>query len=1158
MNDMNDMNDMNETSGLAGLVTEERLQKVKHINLQLAALEQPIFQDQSDNDYLGIAEDLIRNYRQQKRLLADYRCPVDQRIQDFLNQYLRDNGIEQSVSLPGTSFVLDRPGLARELSLPANGNDFSSQYVKSYRLIQGILNNPGSDRRTTKGVFHIVEGGLPVPEGKKAVPVNAFLALFERAMNPPDDVMRLPFTSTQNEQARIWVSLLLRPTVSPEVPGVSAAKSLEVRFFAPGSLVSNLDFVERIFGNGGDPCLPENDAGLDIHAWTGHSGCVILAPHLLKCRARELGLPHYDQATERQRRDGMFWRNEDDLYNDGQAFKITCRDMRGVVVTIIADNYYGYSKKEVKSQTSYSANLLGGCEEEHSGGALAYPCYNLGDIFQPDARIRMDGHNYHDLLETFSDYMHVKEEGYGVDRQYPDIIYIPEDTHINLLEQTVSWERDGICHQIKLLANHTYIYPCGYKVRMEKHPRSPTWRLIGAEAEGTFCHKPCTVSGGGKSEISKSISPTIISGPLYVGDIHEDLDHVEQIFKKDYSDRFRDGELNTDSRSFLSNDRSLGSSIRLLMPSRVEYTEEYNAWLATIPQHIRALAFIIKRFYRQEWEGDWRKHFTVDVINGHPGHELKYDDRKLVMNYLRVGKDTRGSWRIYKLRQDYIGADKVQTEDDITVSTTIASTNLNNLNPDYTQNSVKLAINCEQKLFQRPDDAIHRGLDTQAEEDLSGDDTFISNFEPLEQDFAIELIEGSIDFCKFTDNMQGLIRRAAQSETGIYFVSSAHPRIVDGRPTLNVRYLQNRPDLVNARDKYIAEMGVRLYRRIPPRKPVHMPVNAILAGRRNNPGNPQKKIRPLAVYNPIHYQDLPELFMDYISSLTGKSPSTTGAGSEGALTKGPFNSLPFTADLNNALVSYILTAYDGFSSAAGYVGPECQVEHDISLLIPEIWCRIPVGQRSAAYMIDNGYLEKLDDFEYEGEQIHASRLGYRITSEFVHAYMGKIFDNPDIVFDEAMLKPETQDLEAFVDGVCNIVEAQQRVAQGYINDGSVNNACPPLKALIYIMAQGHYEGKGIDDPDIRNMFTMEYLLNSDWYQQRLLIEQQRNIRLWERHAAYVEATLSSEHGVSDSEQTALKNKRGEIEKQLQYLRSIEYLHSLQGSIGADWIDLAQQ
>jgi hypothetical protein len=32
---------------------------------------------------------------------------------------------------------------------------------------------------------------------------------------------------------------------------------METRFFAPASMVSNLDFVEGIFGNGGDPDLPE-------------------------------------------------------------------------------------------------------------------------------------------------------------------------------------------------------------------------------------------------------------------------------------------------------------------------------------------------------------------------------------------------------------------------------------------------------------------------------------------------------------------------------------------------------------------------------------------------------------------------------------------------------------------------------------------------------------------------------------------------------------------------------------------------------------------------------------------------------------------------------------------------------------------------------------
>ena len=87
--------------------------------------------------------------------------------------------------------------------------------------------------------------------------------------------------------------------------------------------------------------------------------------------------PIYDNATERQRRDGMCYQEEGELYNDGNAFKLTCRDKSGVAVTLIADNYYGYSKKEIKTQISFAANLFGNVEEEHAGGTIAYPQRNL-------------------------------------------------------------------------------------------------------------------------------------------------------------------------------------------------------------------------------------------------------------------------------------------------------------------------------------------------------------------------------------------------------------------------------------------------------------------------------------------------------------------------------------------------------------------------------------------------------------------------------------------------------------------------------------------------------------------------------------------------------------------------------------------------------------
>ena len=40
-------------------------------------------------------------------------------------------------------------GLARELSLPAGDDAFTSSMLKSYRLRNGVLHNPKADRRTT-------------------------------------------------------------------------------------------------------------------------------------------------------------------------------------------------------------------------------------------------------------------------------------------------------------------------------------------------------------------------------------------------------------------------------------------------------------------------------------------------------------------------------------------------------------------------------------------------------------------------------------------------------------------------------------------------------------------------------------------------------------------------------------------------------------------------------------------------------------------------------------------------------------------------------------------------------------------------------------------------------------------------------------------------
>ena len=1123
------------------------------VQLQLAACGLPTG-SQTSSELEKLADGLIVALREKERLHPDDRCPADRRIEAFLGQHFSDLRLEEPLHVPSPALELTRHGIARELSLPLHGDRFESPLLQSYRVRNGVLHNPKSDRRTTKGTFHVVEGGLPVPAGKKSVPREAFVALLREAVSPPREHLELPFTRGTDQPAHSFVSLLLRPVVCPEVPGVSPEKSLETRFFAPGNFVANLDFVETIFGNAGNADLPACDAALDVEHWTGHTGCVILAPHLTRLRKRDLGLPSWSDATDRQRADGMCWREKDELYNDGVAFKVTCRGAEGVMVTLIADNYFGYCKKEVKTQISYAANLFGNAEEEHAGGAIAFRSYNLGVKHQTDSS-RYNGRSFEDVARDYGSFIDIHEAGYGVDRRFPELVYVNEMTTFDIETQKVRWQWPvGQEREMPLESGRVYMTPSGYQVRLAKHPAAPSWRLIGTVGDGIFCHKPCTVSGGGKSEISKTLRDYMIYGPVFVSNIEEDLDFVEKIVRRDYIDRWKsDRRLHPErshSRPLLSPERSLGSVIKLLTPSPVDYKDAYNEWLESIPNYVLALVFLIKRFYKPEWGENWRQHFGVDIVNGFPGHEFKFGERKLVGEYLRVGLRSVAEWRTFKVRQDFHPAIKVQTEDDISASVVLSQSRLQNLGKGLVGDSVKLLTNCEYRLFQRPDDAIHRGLDKQTESDLSRGGCFLSNYEPLPCTEAARRVADVIGFEAYSEPMQRFLEECAEHPESL-FACSSDPRLIDGVPSRNPRYLQDRPDVVRPARRYIAEMGTRLSRAVAAEDPVHFPVHSVLFGRRNNPPDRQAGIRALAVYNPIHYQELPELFMDFVSSLTGKSPSTTGAGSEGALTKGPFNALRPLADLNNALVSFILTGLHGFSTAAGHVGPDLRVDHDISLLVPEVWCRLESHERDADWLIENDLLEKLEDFEVDGEKVLASRLGYRITYRFVRQFFGRIFDNPTKVFSERILRPEKQGMETWVDGIRNICEAHQRTAQAYVEDGSIEDACPPLRALIEIMAHGESDGLEIHSPELRRLFTLDNLLASDWYQMRIDRKQQVDRTLWERHAAYLKDFINSPVNREVADAMDLESRLRYVEEQARRVASDEYRRELHGTIGAD-------
>ena len=149
-----------------------------------------------------------------------------------------------------------------------------------------------------------------------------------------------------------------------------------------------------------------------------------------------------------------------------------------------------------------------------------------------------------------------------------------------------------------------------------------------------------------------------------------------------------------------------------------------------------------------------------------------------------------------------------------------------------------------------------------------------------------------------------------------------------------------------------------------------------------------------------------------------------------------------------------------------------------------------------------GIWSRCEDFEHAGRTVLASRLGYRITAKFVRTFLGRVFDHPDRVFDEAFLRPG----DPGPGGVRGRRPQHHRgPAAGRPAGlrGRLDRATPARRcaALLSIMAHGAFEGKDAHHPDIRRLFTLRRAPGSDWYRQRLAAKQRVDERLWRRHVA---------------------------------------------------------
>ncbi len=1078
---------------------------------------------------------------------------IDLRIHEFLKSYLGKGDTSDEALIPAEAEVLSltKPGMARILSLPAGKQYYKNEFVESYGLgEQGILHNPKHDRRTTKNSFHIVEGGPGVPSDKLEVPKVAFDHILQAALTPPDDLNTIPYTCSEGEDEALacMASLALKVPVVPYIEGICGPEYLECRVLAPGGLVSNLDFLEEIFGNAGNVLKLENDPGLDPENFTGVSSCIIFAPHLCTLTKKALGLPSKKDASERQMAEGMYWEREEELYNDGVPFKLVARDDKGITVTIIADNYFGYGKKTVKADLSYAANLRGLVLEEHSGGATVFARYNYGNVFVGENHLPSDvlakKRTLDDTVKLLAP--HIENNG-GVyfDKEFPDVIYVPTNIQIDLSNQQVVWTHNYKTYSRELSTDEKYILPNGQLLQLVKGAVTGSWKLVTSRGRNTIFHKPCTVSGGGKSEVSKSFVDVQGSGPLVIDSFLEDVELIRTIFKNDFSMRFAHGR-KTGGRSILSRERGLGSVIKLLTPSH-EYTDKFNDYLHTIPTHIKQWIFHLKSVWKEEYGQDWHLQYSVEQRDGQLGRELYFHGKKIILSYARIGFKESGTIRTFSLRWDYNSAAKFSDQDDITVSAIIPNTLLQLAK----KGSSQISLNVEQKLFQRPDGCINPGAEYESEVDIAtSKGLFLVNFEPLDFKEARKLATDVVLLEEFTPEMRMKIKAFAERKVddGTYLVvSSRFRRYKEGGVSMNPRYLQARRDLPNTERRQIAERCSRIYEGISAHTPLRRCIDVAIPGRRLNP--PGDGYPPLTVYSPLHYQELPELIMDYVASLSGKSPSTTGAGSEGALTKGPFNALPAIYDLNDFLVASVLTGIPAYSTPTGFIGPKYRIDHDISFIAPEVFSRMTTEERQPDYLIHKGFLEKVSDYADDH-----GRLGYRITDHFVNRFFGRVFSEPHQIFEPDMLRPELQDADAFKAGMDNILGTGKKIAQSYIEDGTIEYAVPPLKALLSIMAEGEYrpsprETWTSDSPAFRDLFSYETVTTSTWYTQRLSaqlqFDQEKAQDALKRLLAFKE---KHQKELSDEMSETLVQRIAMTEEKLRSLKDAS-LNSQQGFIG---------
>ena len=210
-----------------------------------------------------------------------------------------------------------------------------------------------------------------------------------------------------------------------------------------------------------------------------------------------------------------------------------------------------------------------------------------------------------------------------------------------------------------------YMTPSGYKVRIEKHPGAPSWRLIGTVGEGALLPQALHRHRRRQErDLQVACATTCIYGPIFVADLDKDLELVaadlRPRLRRPLEARRKRARLRAPQQppdpqpAALARQRDQAADPLGRLHRRVQRLAGSRS-----PTTSTRSSSSSSGSTARSGAANWREHFGVDIVNGFPGHELKCDRPQAGRHVpARRPAGRRRRWRTFKLRQDFAAAAK--------------------------------------------------------------------------------------------------------------------------------------------------------------------------------------------------------------------------------------------------------------------------------------------------------------------------------------------------------------------------------------------------------------------------------------------------------------------------------------------------------------------